>query len=133
MADAKGLFVDGAPVAENPYSYSIDSKSINVSYGGVAQDESRDAFYAYKEPFVVNGAISEPISLRRPFAQINIGTNDLEAAKKSGVEPTMSSMRVKGVSTSINLSNGEVSDPLETEIEFTEEEINFSEEFPVEL
>lgn len=131
-ADAKGLFVDGAPVAENPYSYSIDSKSINVSYGGVAQDESRDAFYAYKEPFVVNGAISEPIFLRRPFAQINIGTNDLEAAKKSGVEPTMSSMRVKGVSTGINLSNGEVSEPLETEIEFTEEEINFSEEFPVE-
>lgn len=136
-ADAKGIDTDGTAQNDNPYSYNPANKELTVNYAGAkAQDETRDAFYAYMTEFEVTGAMNGNITLKRPFAQINIGTSDLEEAEKSNIAPSVSSMTVTGVSNVINLSNGEVSEPMRTPVTFgaapIKEENAEEESFPVE-
>lgn len=103
-ADAKGLGTDG-----NPYTYSADGKTITVSYeNAVAQDESRDAFWHYTGIFKVNGPASSNIQLRRPFAQINVGTDDMSGDGVDGFIPEKASMSVSGVSNTLDLVDGTV-------------------------
>lgn len=56
--------------------------------------------------------VTEPktIELRRPFAQLNFATSDLEAAKKAGFEFGGSRVKVSNVYTKLNLLNGTASD-----------------------
>ncbi len=72
--------------AQNPncaaYNTS-DLTAIKVNYSGIANDEGRDAFYAVKEIFV-DGGFSQEVILRRPFAQINFGTADIEGFEDYG-------------------------------------------------
>ena len=94
-----------------PYTFDIANKTINVDYGEGKVDcnnESRDAFYAYKT-YIVNGPINETIELHRPFAQLNFGTDDLEAATKAGITPAQSQVLVSKVGTAFNLATGETS------------------------
>lgn len=92
------------------YTYDTSSKGMTVAYasGALSQDENRDAFFAYEAPFRVEGAINKPIVLKRPFAQINVGTTDMQAAKDSKLDVTKTSMIVKGVYTGFNLATGAV-------------------------
>lgn len=50
------VFWADAPTG-SPYTYDADSKEVSVSYGGAAQDENRDAFYAYRTTFRVTGPL----------------------------------------------------------------------------
>ena len=90
------------------YTYNESSKNLDVTYGSAAQDESRDAFYVYEPTFKVTGAISKDIILRRPFAQINVGTTDWASATAAGISLTETSMTVTGVANKINLGTGDV-------------------------
>ena len=96
--------------AENaPYAIDFEQKTMTVDYENAScNDERRDAFYAY-HTFTVTGAQTETIELKRPFAQINIGTNDYAAAKAAGYEPTKSSVKVNSVFTTFNFVDGTVS------------------------
>ena len=96
------------------YTYSVADKTISVNYeGATAQDEDRDAFFAY-EAFQVTGPISKTITLKRPFAQINVGTTDMAAAEAAGLTVAKTSMVVKGVYNKFDLSTGEVTgDPVD--------------------
>lgn len=112
------------------YTYDAGAKEITVAYdGAVAQDESRDAFYAYYNTFKVNGPMTDNVILKRPFAQINVGTDDLAEAAAAGFVPANSSMTVKGVYKRINLSNGAVGE--DCEAVFTSAAIPAGETFPV--
>ncbi|MGM9764083.1 MAG: DUF6562 domain-containing protein [Candidatus Cryptobacteroides sp.] len=112
------------------YNYDAGAKEMTVVYdGAVAQDESRDAFYAYYNEFKVNGPMTDNVILKRPFAQINVGTDDLAEAAAAGFVPANSSMTVKGVYKRINLSNGDVGD--DCEVVFTSAAIPAGETFPV--
>ena len=93
---------------QSHYTYTASSKDLNVTYGSAAQDESRDAFYVYEPTFKVTGAISKDIILRRPFAQINVGTTDWASATAAGISLTETSMKVTGVANKINLGTGDV-------------------------
>ena len=93
---------------QSHYTYTASSKDLNVTYGSAAQDESRDAFYVYEPTFKVTGAISKDIILRRPFAQINVGTTDWASATAAGISLTETSMTVTGVANKINLGTGDV-------------------------
>ena len=96
---------DGAP-----YTVDLAAKTMTVNYtGAVSSDEKRDAFYYYDDFTVQNGM--DPISaeLRRPFAQLNIGTNDFDASEKAGHKVTHAMVEVPAYST-LNFANGEVSD-----------------------
>lgn len=93
-------FVFWAQAAEGaPYDVT-DLKNIKISYEGVeANDEKRDAFYATRKELKVNGALTETIKLYRPFAQVNFGTADYEAAVAAGVEPVKSVFTATDVAT----------------------------------
>ena len=90
------------------YTYTASSKDLDVTYGTGAQDETRDAFYVYEPTFKVTGAISKTVTLKRPFAQINVGTTDWASAKAAGISLTETSMTVTGVANKINLKTGDV-------------------------
>jgi len=97
---------DGAP-----YTFDTASKTINVDYGEgkvACNNESRDAFYAYKT-YEVTGPVNETITLTRPFAQLNFGADDLTAAANAGITPTQSQVLVSKVGTAFNLATGATS------------------------
>ena len=114
-----------------PYTVDFENKTVTVNYNGaVCNDESRDAFYAYKE-FEVKGAAKLGVDLRRPFAQVNVGTSDLAAAQNSGFDPKSSSLKVKNVFSTLNLVDGTATDNV-AEVEFATENIPAADEtFPV--
>ena len=93
-------FVFWAQAAEGaPYDVN-DLKNIKISYEGAeANDEKRDAFYATRKELKVNGALTETIKLYRPFAQVNFGTVDYDAAVAAGVEPVKSVFTATDVAT----------------------------------
>lgn len=125
------IFWAAAPGA--PYTVDFADKTMTVDYSkAVCNDENRDAFYAYHE-FTVTGAQTEPVELRRPFAQLNIGTADYEDSKKAGYVPTHSSVKVSNVYTVLDLKGGIASKPtdVDLEVEFKSAEIKRDEAFPV--
>ena len=120
------IFWAAAP--EAPYTVDFANKTMEVNYANATcNDENRDAFYKY-HTFTVNGTQTETIELKRPFAQLNIGTSDYAASEKAGYTPTQSSVKVP-VYTTLNLVNGDV-DVLETQT-FALANIKRDEEFPV--
>ena len=120
------IFWAAAPNA--PYTIDFAEKTMTVNYdGAVCNDETRDAFYKY-HTFTVKGAQTETIELKRPFAQLNIGTNDYEASEKAGYTPAYSYVKVP-VSSVLNLFDGTVNEP--KEYEFALSAIPTEEEFPV--
>ena len=112
-----------------PYTVDLAAKTISIDYSNVAcNDETLDAFYK-KQRIAVKGAQSETIELKRPFAQINIGTADYEASRKAGYVPTQSAVTVKGVYSTLNLWDGTVAD--EVDVNFATSDIKKDEVFPV--
>lgn len=78
-----------------------DLKNILVKDDQKSNVEGRDAFTAYYD--VVTGktmnAINETVTLKRPFAQLNLGIDDIELAdaKKAGIEVAESKIIVSNV------------------------------------
>lgn len=99
--------------AESPYQWNETEKSISVTYptsGMTNYDEGRDAFYGKLTSFQSGVTANHSITLKRPFAQINVGTNDLQAYKHaSGNNYPVFGMTVKGAATSVNLDTDAVS------------------------
>ena len=93
-------FVFWAQAAEGAPYDATDLKNIKISYEGAeANDEKRDAFYATRKELKVNGALTETIKLYRPFAQVNFGTADYDAAVAAGVKPVKSVFTATDVAT----------------------------------
>ena len=95
-----------------------DMKSIGVSYKdyNAANNDLRDAFYAYAETDgKVTANFSQTIVLKRPFAQINVGTTDFVSAEKAGLEidNLYSTMTVKNAATVLNTFTGRAENPVE--------------------
>ena len=102
------IFWAAAPNA--PYSVDFENQTMTVDYSTgkkASNAENRDAFYKY-HTFTVTGAQTEAIELKRPFAQLNIGTSDYDEAKKAGYVPTQSAVTVKNVYSTLNLATGKV-------------------------
>ena len=113
-------FIFWAQADNAPYTLDAAAKTVAISYAGEANDESRDAFYAVKT-FKVQGPATEPVQLKRPFAQVNFGTADFDAAKAGGVEVTESSFTATDAATSLDLFAGEGVGS--TDITYTEKEL----------
>ena len=124
----KVLFWASAPDA--PYTVDLDAKTMTVDYAEVlSNDENLDAFYKW-ETIEVTGPMSKTVQLKRPFAQLNVGTNDFEEAAATGYEPTQSYVKVTSIFNTLDLSNGEVSGA--DAVEFALNTIPTGETFPVE-
>ena len=117
--------------ADAPSSiYTFDATNVNVKAdytSATSSNENYDAFYAV-EQFTVDGAtLDRTVNLKRPFAQLNIGTSDLAAAKSAGIDVTKAGVTVKTYNT-LNFKDGSVDG--EAEIEFAAAELP-EEAFPV--
>ena len=121
------IFWAAAPNA--PYTVDFENKTMTVNYtGAVCNAENRDAFYK-RHTFTVTGAQTETIELKRPFAQLNIGTNDYDEATEAGYTPTKSAVTVKNIFTTLDLWDGAVTNA--EEVTFDYAQIAKSEAFPV--
>ena len=107
-----------AAADDAPYSLDFENKKMTVDYAtALSNDEARDAFYKY-HTFTVTGAQTETIELRRPFAQLNVGTNDFVASETAGYTPTKSAVKVKNVYKTLNFADGSVEEPMEVNYDY---------------
>ena len=95
-----------------PYTVNFKTQTLTIDYDAaktLSNDERRDAFFG-TTTLEVKGAVNGNVTLKRPFAQLNIGTNDMEDAANTGLNTSAlrTSVKVKNVSKNLNLMNGEV-------------------------
>ncbi|MBQ2023597.1 MAG: hypothetical protein II212_01445, partial [Alistipes sp.] len=87
--------------------YRLDGKQVTAVYKDKnANDDTRDAFYCFKEDFSPT-APAVVIPLTRPFAQLNVATSDLNLVANSGVHITTTTVKVKTY-TGFNIATGDV-------------------------
>ena len=73
LAAGKEYYAEGAP-----YNVNWEQKTMTVDYSiTMCNDERGDAFYYYHHIPSTQKSGSVPLTLTRPFVQLNIGTNDL--------------------------------------------------------
>ncbi len=122
------VFWAAAPAA--PYSVDFAAKTMTANYdGAVCNDENRDAFYTKVEFEVAKDMAPVEATLKRPFAQLNIGTNDLEVLKKANYEVKQITVTASSYTT-LNLIDGTTTGNLQ-EVEFDYADIATDEQFPV--
>lgn len=93
------------------YHFDAEAQEVKALYdatdkGTAANQEALDAFYCAKT-YKVSGNATISAQLYRPFAQVNIVTDDLEAADNGGFVPAKSSLKTE-VATGLNLMDGTV-------------------------
>ena len=95
-----------------PYTVDFNTQTLTIDYDAaktLSNDESRDAFFG-TTTLKVKGAVNGNVTLKRPFAQLNIGTDDMKDADDTGLNTSAlrTSVKVKNVYKNLNLMNGEV-------------------------
>ncbi len=91
--------------------------TINVVYANSESNvAAEDAFVGKSEQFTVNGAYSETVTLTRPFAQLNWGSDDTDAKVLTEVLKTLEATVTvsSGLYTSMDVLTGTVSDQVTT-------------------
>ncbi len=93
---------------------TTDLTNVQVSYEGVTSNlENRDAFFGSTEPVLVTGNFSQTVTLKRPFAQLNLAVSDLEAASDAGITLKQVKVLVSSAATSLNVKTGKIAGPAE--------------------
>lgn len=101
------LYSGPTPPPGHPTRFSSATKSIDVDYAGITgNDEDRDAFFQSVTGLTVSGPMRQSVELRRPFAQLNIGTSDLDVLAAAKTQISDVTVKVSGVRTSLNLLTG---------------------------
>ena len=105
------VFWADAP-SDNVYTFNSESQTVTVNYVNAENNtDNLDAFFGQKKALKVSGNMSISQELRRPFAQINIGTDDFDAAAAAGYTVSESTIGVATYKT-LNLLSEEVSHPV---------------------
>ena len=118
-----------ASAKKSPYTFDPATRTVTANYeGALTGDENLDAFYAAQD-ITVTGNTTETVKLYRPFAQLNIRTTDLAAAKAAGFDAKTVTVTVPTYK-SLNLVTGavETSDPVA--VSFGEGALPTGETFP---
>ena len=96
-----------AAISEELYWLDWDAKTMTLNPDKlVTSDESLDAFY-YHDTFTVEGTATRTITLKRPFAQINVATGDTEKAENAGLTVAQTWFDVSGAYNTLNLATGD--------------------------
>ena len=93
------------------YNFDAATATVTVSYANAKSNtEARDAFYAPVPNFTVGTSTPQPIYLRRPFAQVNMGATaeDVAAALTAGIDITKSKVTFSEVPNKLNMWDGSV-------------------------
>lgn len=96
--------------ANAPYTLDETGK-VTVNYKGMkTNDESLDAFCRCYE-YTAGAEVENPVKLYRPFAQLNVGTKDMDKAVELGFKKdnAKTKVQVSGIANTLNLLTGEVS------------------------
>ena len=110
-------------------AFDKNEQQVTIDYTGAkANDESMDAFFHVEKALTVNAPITKEISLKRPFAQLNIGTEGLDANTDLGGS-LQTKVVVRNVANTLNLMDGTVFG--EKEVTFELANIPSGETFPV--
>ena len=107
-------FIFWADAKDNThYTFDAASKTVTVNYTEVGgkltaegNDDSRDAFFQAVKGVRITGPMQQSVELRRPFAQLNFGTDDIAAAAAAKTEIAKTDLLVKGVYTKLDLFTG---------------------------
>lgn len=110
-------FVFWAQTAEAGYYTITDLRTITANYEGKnSNDENFDAFFAVEKALTINGPITKTVTLKRPFAQINVATTDVLKAGETKVNVNFtgatSAVTVKDVPTVFSPLTDELSSPV---------------------
>lgn len=110
-------FVFWAQTAEAGYYTVTDLRTITANYEGKnSNDENFDAFFAVEKALTINGPITKTVTLKRPFAQINVATTDVLKAGETKVNVNFtgatSAVTVKDVPTVFSPLTDELSSPV---------------------
>lgn len=110
-------FVFWAQTAEAGYYTVTDLRTITANYEGKnSNDENFDAFFAVEKAITINGPITKTVTLKRPFAQINVATTDVLKAGETTVNVDFtgatSAVTVKDVPTVFSPLTDELSSPV---------------------
>ena len=118
-----------ASAKKSPYTFDTATRKVSANYAGaLTSDEKLDAFYAAQD-ITVTGNTTETVKLYRPFAQLNIGTNDLAAAKAAGFDAKTVKVTVPTYK-SLNLVTGAVEQGDPVAVPFGEGALPTGEAFP---
>ena len=108
-----------ATEGKSHYTFNAAEKSVTVNYTpdgdnytAEGNDDSRDAFFQAVKGVEVKGAMTQPVELRRPFSQLNFGTDDIAAAAAAKTVIKSTSLMVEGAYKTLNLYTGIASDPV---------------------
>ena len=121
------LFWAAAP--ESPYTVDWDAKTVGYTNAAalVGNSEKYDAFYYFltgDELPEITGPVTKTVELKRPFAQLNIKTNDAKEAKQSGVEVKNVKVVVKNGYSSFDLAAGAGKDKNDVTFDFAAKQEN---------
>lgn len=110
-------FVFWAQTAEAGYYTVTDLRTITANYEGKnSNDENFDAFFAVEKAITINGPITKTVTLKRPFAQINVATTDVLKAGETTVNVDFtgatSAVTVKDVPTVFSPLTDKLSSPV---------------------
>ncbi len=118
-----------ASAKKSPYTFDTATRKVSANYAGaLTSDENLDAFYAVQD-IRVQGNTTETIKLYRPFAQLNIGTDDLAAAKAAGFDAKTVTVTVPTY-TSLDLLTGKVEEGEPQAVTFAANALPTGEAFP---
>lgn len=111
------------------YNFNPKTREVTISYTNAdgkmivdGADEGRDAFFTRVKDLDISAqGGSTHITLRRPFAQLNIGSDDKVGSEWSGVTYEKCKVEVKDVYSKLNLWTGVASDPVDVTFNWVEE------------
>lgn len=114
------------------YTFDPSTRSVTINYdGALSNDESRDAFCAAKTIEITSGASVQRIELKRPFAQLNVGTLDLaDVVGDVSAASVSSQVEFTDIPNCLNLWDGSRSG--KANVVFAKNDSPLSEEFPME-
>jgi hypothetical protein len=102
------------------YTFDKAKQTITVDYTDAVQNaDDRDAFFAVIKDLKVEGTVTQDVTLTRPFAQINFGTNDLNEAAVTNAYPNLGTALTAKAYKTLNLLSGEVSDEVDVAYKVT--------------
>ena len=118
------LFWAEAPGTESPYAVDWAAKTVGYADATklVSNSEDYDAFYYFltgNELPEITGPVTKTVELKRPFAQLNIATNDTAEAAQSGLDVENVAVEVTNAYTQFDLVTGNGVNASNTGVTFT--------------
>lgn len=112
--------------------YNLANRTLNVNYDNIStNDDGADCFFGVLKDINADKGFNHDVTLKRPFAQLNIGTKDLSEYNSMSSSSLQSiGVAVNGVYSSMKVMDGSVSGNI-LKVTFPATNLPSSQVFPV--